>query len=105
MNPCLAWARSPTIVKLREGQRSSNICHSASVSSWASSTTMWANGPANRSESARATHPRRRGIADPALPQLGQHALVVVELEDLIDHPVQAFAFGGDRRLMAASTT
>ena len=28
MNPCLAWARSPTMVKLRDGQRSSSICHS-----------------------------------------------------------------------------
>ena len=52
VNPCLAWARSPTMVKLRDGQRRSSICHSASVSSWASSTTMWANGPASRSGSA-----------------------------------------------------
>ena len=51
-NPCRAWARSPTMVKLRDGQRSSSICHSASVSSWASSTTMCANGPASRSGSA-----------------------------------------------------
>ena len=48
VNPCRACARSPTTVKLREGQRSSSICHSASVSSWASSTTTWANGPAQR---------------------------------------------------------
>ena len=34
---------SPTMVKLRDGQRSNNICHSASVNSCASSTTMWAN--------------------------------------------------------------
>ena len=40
------------MVKLRDGQRSSSICHSASVSSWASSTTMCANGPASRSGSA-----------------------------------------------------
>ena len=52
MNPCRACARSPTIVKLRDGQRSSSICHSASVSSCASSTTMCANGPASRSGSA-----------------------------------------------------
>ena len=51
-NPCRAWARSPTMVKLRDGQRSSSICHSASVSSCASSTTMCANGPASRSGSA-----------------------------------------------------
>ena len=52
VNPCRAWARSPTMVKLRDGQRSSSICHSASVSSCASSTTMCANGPASRSGSA-----------------------------------------------------
>ena len=46
VKPCRACARSPTMVKLREGQRSNNICHSASVNSCASSTTMWANGPA-----------------------------------------------------------
>ena len=40
------------MVKLRDGQRSSSICHSASVSSCASSTTMCANGPASRSGSA-----------------------------------------------------
>ena len=45
VNPCRAWARSPTMVRLREGQRRSSICHSASVSSWASSTTTCANGP------------------------------------------------------------
>ena len=43
--PCRAWARSPTMVRLRDGQRRSSICHSASVSSCASSTTTWANGP------------------------------------------------------------
>jgi len=42
---CLAWARSPTMVKLRDGQRASSICRSASVSSRASSTMMCANGP------------------------------------------------------------
>ena len=51
VKPCLAWARSPTIVKLRDGHRASSICHSASVSSCASSTTMCANGPASRSGS------------------------------------------------------
>ena len=29
--PCLAWARSPTMVKLRDGRRRSNICHSGPV--------------------------------------------------------------------------
>ncbi len=28
VKPCRAWARSPTTVKLRDGQRSSSICHS-----------------------------------------------------------------------------
>ena len=40
------------MVKLCGGHRSSSICHSASVSSCASSTTMCANGPASRSGSA-----------------------------------------------------
>ena len=57
VNPCRACARSPTMVRLRDGQRSRSICHSASVSSWASSTTMWANGPASRSGSASAATP------------------------------------------------
>ena len=50
-NPCRACARSPTTVRLRDGQRRSSICHSASVSSWASSTTTCANGPASASGS------------------------------------------------------
>ena len=36
------------MVKLRGGQRSNSMCRSASVSSWASSTTMCANGPASQ---------------------------------------------------------
>ena len=59
VKPCRAWARSPTIVKLRDGQRSSSICHSASVSSCASSTTMWANGPASASGRRSGGRPRR----------------------------------------------
>ena len=58
--PCRAWARSPTIVRLRDGQRRSSICHSASVSSCASSTTTCANGPASRSTSAVGQRARRR---------------------------------------------
>lgn len=54
-NPRRAWARSPTIVRLRDGQRRGSRRHSASVSSWASSTTMCANGPASRSVSSAGT--------------------------------------------------
>ena len=103
VNPCLAWARSPTIVKLRDGQRSSSICHSASVSSWASSTTMCANGPASRSGiGLRQGALVDEGVADALLAQLRHHALVVVELEELVDDPVHLLAFGGDGGFVTA---
>ena len=103
VNPCLAWARSPTMVKLRDGQRSSSICHSASVSSWASSTTMCANGPASRSGSACGQGGLvDQGVADALLAKLRHHALLVVELEQVVDDPVHLLALGGDGGLVPA---
>ena len=104
VKPCRAWARSPTIVKLRDGQRSSSICHSASVSSWASSTTMCANGPASRSGSALGSAPSStRASRRSVLAQLGIISTSASSaLEELVDDPVHLLAFGGDGRFVAA---
>ena len=87
VKPCRACARSPTTVRLRDGQRSSTICHSASVSSCASSTTTWANGPASRSGSAvgqRGARRPRRSAGRPAQHR-HQQQLGVVGGDQLID--------------------
>ena len=90
------------MVKLRDGQRCSSICHSASVSSWASSTTMWANGPASRSRSVRERCFVDERVADAALLELRHQPLLVVELEDLVDDAVHLGALGGDGGLVTA---
>jgi hypothetical protein len=40
------------------------------------------------------------GIADALLAKLGDHALVVVGLKELVDDPVHPLTFGGDGRVM-----
>ena len=105
VNPCRACARSPTIVKLRDGQRSSSICHSASVSSCASSTTMWANGPASRSGSAlgSAASSTRR-VAQVLAAQHRHHEhLGVVGRDQVRRRRSHLLALGRDGGLVAAS--
>ena len=96
------------MVKLRDGQRSSSICHSASVSSWASSTTMCANGPASRSGLGAG----QRGLVDQDVLEVlaAQHrhqahaVLVVRGLDEVVDDPGHLLAFGGHRGVVPALT-
>ena len=89
------------MVKLRDGQRSNSICHSASVSSCASSTTMCANGSGEQVGIGLGQRAFvDQGIADPLLSELGHHAFVVVGLQDLVDDPVHPLTLGGDGRFM-----
>ena len=101
VNPCLAWARSPTIVKLRDGQRMQQhlplsvgqllgLVHH-DVGERPGEQVGVGLGQSTLVD---------EGVADAVLPELGHHALVVVGLEDLVDDPVHALAFGGDGRLV-----
>ena len=102
VNPCRAWARSPTTVKLRDGQRSSSICHSASVSSWASSTTTCANGPASTSGSALGSASSSTRASRQVLPAQHRHHLHlgVVGRDQVVDDVGHLL---GARRPAAAS--
>ena len=80
-NPCLACARSPTIVRLCDGTRRSSIAHSASLSSWASSTITCANGPASASESRRGRAASSCSIArTPALSSPKKNPVIALSL-------------------------
>ena len=106
VNPCLAWARSPTMVKLRDGQRSSSICHSR-VGQF---LRLVHDDVRERAGQQVRVGAGQRGLVDQGVLEVlaAQHrhqahaVLVVGGLDQVVDDLVHLLAFGGDGRVVPA---
>jgi hypothetical protein len=106
VNPCLAWARSPTMVKLRDGQQHLPLCVGQFLS-------LVHDDVRERAGQQVRIGTGQCGLIDQGVLEVlaAQHrhqtyaVLVVRGLDQIVDDPGHLLAFSGDRGVMPALTS